>query len=91
MTTPGMVYGLPMAGSDGEANARLIAAAPQLLSALQRLHAAFIEARAHATKMPIMDSPLVTVLQCSGGAVFEAEKALNAAGIETKHTTCTDR
>lgn len=61
------------------ANARLVAASPDLLAALQRLLAVVESARAIAIKEPAASSPLVTELQTCGGAVFEAQDAIAKA------------
>ena len=50
-----------------------------LVAALERLLTAFIEARALAIKEPMACTPLVTSIQCAGGAVAEARAALAAA------------
>ena len=66
-----------------EANAAFIVRAcnshAALVAALERLLTAFIEARALAIKEPMACTPLVTSIQCAGGAVAEARAALAAA------------
>lgn len=59
-----------------DANARLIAAAPDLLAALRRIHAAFVSARNQAIAN---DAECIITLQTSGGAQYAAEDAIARA------------
>jgi hypothetical protein len=52
----------------------------KLLAALRRVRAVLVEARYHACKEPMMANKYATVLQCSGGAVVEADDAIAFAG-----------
>lgn len=60
-------------------NARLIASAPELLSALERGLAVIKAARRIACNRPIAENPLVAEMQTAGGAVLAMEDAIAKA------------
>jgi hypothetical protein len=62
-----------------EANALLIAAAPELISALERGLAVIKAARRIACNRPIAENPLVAEMQTAGGAVLAMEDAIAKA------------
>ena len=80
VTVPCRVYKVECGGETvALANARLIAAAPDLLAALQRMYAAMEAARTIACGRPIAENALVTHLQTAGGAMLAAQYAIARA------------